>query len=476
MTFVGVDIGTTRIKALFFDPADPARIVADADTPVVSWPEGDFRDAETIVSTVVDCIDQLVGDLSPRQRESIEGIGVTSLSEEVVLLDRYGRSTRPMPAWYTTVAADRAISEGIVPSFSWSKLAWAHARYGSEASDVAGMTTLNGFVIGRLGAGDQFPIDSSHAARSGFFDVRTDTWQPEIFARTGWNAALLPTVVKTGSIASTLSEDLALRWGIRSAATVVFAGHDHFCGAYAIGVRGASDLYVSAGTSEAHCLIVDELPDTVASSATVGIGRFVDGERFYLHRQLPAGHLYKQWTALLGLDNEAAKAYETDRLLAEPLGSMGATVIPGLDTDARSSLLDLDPASTPHTVLRALLEGLACAALRIDRELIELTGLAITRVVAAGLPSHTAFWQELRGHLTVAPLMVTDEVEAPALGAALLCRKATCGVETAAATLRVVPTDAARSSAYAALYSRFESSLSRSNVHPVTPVENRKKD
>ncbi|MFP3394180.1 hypothetical protein SB782_35990, partial [Brevibacillus sp. SIMBA_076] len=81
-------------------------------------------------------------------------------------------------------------------------------------------------------------------------------------------------------------------------AEVVLAGHDHFCGAYGIGLRGGGGLYISAGTSEAHCLILDWLPDGELPDG-VGVGRFVDGRRFYLHAQLPSGHLYRHWTGLL---------------------------------------------------------------------------------------------------------------------------------------------------------------------------------
>ncbi len=409
------------------------------------------------MATVLSCIDRLLEGLPPAERGAVRGIGITSLSEEMVLLDASGRSISPMPAWYTGVAAEAARGEGIDPSFSWSKLRWASEQYAAE--DVRGVTTLNSYIAAALGDDSDFAIDDSHASRTGFFDVGAATWQPQLFEATGWPASLLPPLVPAGSAVSTLASPLAERWGIPGTAAIVLGGHDHFCGAFAVGIRSEGQLYVSAGTSEAHCLIVDELPQGLLPEQ-VGAGRFVDGEHFYLHRQLPSGHLYRQWTGLLGLADESSRAREAEELRAEPLGSLGTTVVPGFGTDVRSSVFDLAPDAGRRTLLRALLEGLACAALLVDRELIALTGRPITEVVASGIPAASPVWQQLRANLAVAPLSVSSEDEAPALGAALLCERVATGTEGRPSALQRVPADPASAAEYGALYARFEQKLS----------------
>lgn len=121
--------------------------------------------------------------------------------------------------------------------------------------------------------------------------------------------------------------------------------------------------------------------------------------------------------------------------------------------------------SSPHTVLRALLEGLACAALHIDRELVTFTNRPIERIIASGIPCQSPFWQHLRGHVTAAPLYITDEEEAPALGAALLCQRATAGAATIGTdcitSSHATTTDASLEADYDKLFSRFERELAR---------------
>jgi sugar (pentulose or hexulose) kinase len=464
MTFIGIDIGTTRIKALLYDPASPVRRVTARRTPVTPSALGDLRDAEAVLAAVTGCLDELLEAATPDERAALAGIGVTALSEEVVLLDEHGSPAGPMPTWYNREAGTSAARErGIDTSFSWAKLRWAFDEItdggspcfpGMRPADVAGMTTLSGYIADRLAAAGRFVIDHSHASRTGFFDVRTATWDPHAFGSSGWPVSALPGLVPTGTVVGALDATFAERWGVPSATAVALAGHDHFCGAFAVGVRGEGEVYLSAGTSEAHCLIVDDPPSGPLPDG-VGLGRYVDGQRFYLHRQLPSGHLYQQWRGLLGLA-DLTQAEEAEVLAAQPVGSGGATVVPGTGTDARSSFLSVDTDAGAATLLRALLEGLACAALETDRDLERISRRPITAIVASGVPCRSPFWQELRGQLSAAPLTISDEEEAPALGAALIVQQSTTGRDVERSpTIPVIP-DPRRSDAYRAVFERYE--------------------
>jgi len=466
MIFVGVDIGTTRTKALLFDSETGERRVVARPTPVIPSPAGDLRDADAVLATVVDVIGEVVTGLASHNRARVAGIGITSLSEEVVLLHADGTPVGPMPTWYNPVAAGVA-EEGLDPSFSWAKLRWAHDEIargsstlfpGVEGADrVSVITTLNGYVADRLADAGRFAVDHSHASRTGFFDVREGTWRPDVFVRTGWPATALPELVPTASAVGSVSTELRRQWGLDARVPVVLAGHDHFCGAYGIGVRGGGELYVSAGTSEAHCLILDRLPDGDLP-AEVGVGRFVDGERFYLHRQLPSGHLYRHWRRLLGLEQQTLDE-EATALSAQPIGSGGAVLVPGRDTDTRSWLLGVGADAVGATVLRALFEGLACAALLVDRELATVSGADVTSVLAAGLPCAGPVWREVRSQLAVAPLAVSEESEAPAFGAALLAQSTVTGASGSGQPSTAVPADPTLTDAYRDVLDRYERAL-----------------
>ena len=451
MIFVGVDIGTTRTKALAYDAETAERVVVAHPTPVLSSSEGDLRHADDVRQVVLDALGELFGGLTEPQRLRVAGIGVTSLSEEVVLLGSDAVPLAAMPTWYNQQAGRQAaLQAGLDPSFSWAKLRWASDRV---AGEVAMVTTLSGYVSDWLTGSGRFAVDHSHASRTGFFDLGSAAWLPEVFEASGWPAEVLPPLVPTGSSVGSLAPALAEAWGIPDTVTVTLAGHDHFCGAFGLGVRGDGQLYVSAGTSEAHCLIVDELPDGPLPDG-VGIGRFVDGERFYLHRQLPAGHLYQHWRGLLGLEHQSQEE-ETAALAGIPVGSEGAVLVPGVDTDNRSWLLGLPAGAAATTVLRALFEGLGCAALDIDSGLAAVSGREVTSVIAAGVPCSSDLWQEVRAHLAPAPLSISTETEAPAFGAALLAQRSVTGAPAPAQPTVAVETCDELRAAYRSVHGRF---------------------
>ncbi|MFF9565098.1 L-fuculokinase [Leifsonia sp. NPDC014704] len=453
MIFLGVDIGTTRTKALTYDTATHERHVVARPTPVIPTPDGDLRDADEVVRTVVDALGGVLAGLTEQELARVAGLGITSLSEEVVLVRADGTPLTPMPTWYhQTAGRSAALEAGLDPSFSWAKLRWAREHVATE--EVATVTTLSGYVAERLVGGDHYAVDHSHASRTGFFDVRDARWLPDVFEATGWHSSLLPPLLPTGSAVGTLDATLAGRLGIPASASTVLAGHDHFCGAYGIGVRGDGELYVSAGTSEAHCLIVDSLPDDPLP-AGIGVGRFVDGARFYLHRQLPSGHLYRHWRTLLGLAGQSPDD-ETAALAECPIGSRGAVLVPGIDTDTRSWLLGVGTDANGPTVLRALFEGLACAAFDLDVELADVSGHEITAVTAAGVPCESAVWREVRAHLTPAPLSISTETESPALGAAVLAQRAVTGEQAPAQPSSTIAVEDRLRVAYRAVYERFE--------------------
>lgn len=463
MILLGLDIGTTRIKALRLDTETGSRSVVARATPVSATEIGELRDADEVLSAVTDALAEAVAGVSADERRRIGGIGITSLSEEVVLLSRTGASLGAMPTWYNrTIDASAAHAAGIDPSFSWAKLRWAFDETalvggglaGVSRSDVAGFTTLNGYIADRLTGAGRYAVDHSHASRTGFFDVRHARWLPEVFALTGWPASALPPLVPPGASVGTLLAELAEALGVPASVPVVLAGHDHFCGAYGMGVRGDGELYVSAGTSEAHCMIVDRLPDAPLPPQ-IGIGRYVDGARFYLHRQLPSGHLYRHWRGILGLDALSPEA-EAEALSAVPPGCRGAVLVPGLDTDARSWLLGLRGDADGATVLRAVFEGLACAALEVARGLSAASGRAITSVLAAGVPCQSPVWRAIRAQLSPAPLSISTEAEAPALGAALLAQRAVTGDTLAAPPVSTPAPDPALGSVYREQFARFE--------------------
>ncbi len=97
-----------------------------------------------------------------------------------------------------------------------------------------------------------------------------------------------------------------MRLGLRPDIALVSGGHDHLCAAYGAGVRSTRELFLSAGTSEAHLSLL-EAPLEGAAAKGIDQGCYVDDDTWYAHINIHSGHFFQQWRALLfdGVEDEA---------------------------------------------------------------------------------------------------------------------------------------------------------------------------
>ena len=97
--FVGLDVGTTTSKAVVFtedgDPVASGR----ATTPWTVTDSGAELDATALLDAAKSAIAQALADCPPGP---VGGLGVASLAESGVLLDRRGESVAPIIAWHDT--------------------------------------------------------------------------------------------------------------------------------------------------------------------------------------------------------------------------------------------------------------------------------------------------------------------------------------------------------------------------------------
>jgi len=457
VSYLGVDIGTTRIKALLYETGT-GKVLAEGAAATPFSPGGmPGRDAEAVARTVLTVV---AGTLAQGpSAASLAGIGVTSLSEEVVLVDESGRPAGPVIPWFDPRGSEYAadvppVLAGANPSFTVFKLRWLAQHRREEASRTRFLAGLSGYVLAHLtGAGPAgLTMDWSHASRSGFFDITGRSWIPEALEWAGFPARSLPRLVPPGSAVGTLSAELARAWGAPARVPVVSAGHDHFCGAFAAGARQPGQAYLSAGTSEAHLVLCDQPPPAVDPG--VDVGCYVDGQSYYVHRNLLSGRLYQEWTAALDLQDDEELQSEMAalspgpgglRFLVSGRGEKAELVNPGSETNKAA-------------ILRAVQEGIAVAAGGVADLLADTSGRPVAEYLAAGPPTLQPLWRELRTGLGTARFRFVGQRETTALGAALLAQRAVEGTaDSPVQATEPAPLPAEAAAAYRELLRSYQS-------------------
>jgi xylulokinase len=431
-TFLGIDVGTTRTKAVLVE-AGAGGVLAAAAAPT---PQGDtggvaVHSPGAVRDVAVDAARRALAEAGAEARAGLGGIAVTSVGEEAVLLDGAGRPVGDVPTWFSGVghaparehAAEldrRAPVTGLRhPEYTVHTLAWWARSRPAQARAAVTLTDLGSWLLSSLGPGE-LVMDHSHASRTGLFDAPTRSWRAEGLAVVGTGHLALPRLVPSGTVVGQLGAEAAAELGVAAGAPLVSGGHDHFCGALAAGARAPGDLFVSAGTSEAHLLVTDSLDP--AATADSEVGCFVTDGLYYLHAAVPSGALYLTWTRLLGLDPAAP----LDTLLdGEPVGSRG--VRGRISADRRLTLDGVPLEVAPATLLRALMETTAVASRDLTRELSRTADRAVAQRLLAGRPTGSAAWREIRTAVGEGAAAFVDAEEATALGAAQLAVRAVTG-------------------------------------------------
>ncbi|MEV5692749.1 FGGY-family carbohydrate kinase [Micromonospora globbae] len=438
--FIGVDIGTTRTKVGCYDTA-AGRLVAlhTAPTVVADDPWGGRRDAALLTSSVDDLLARLLADPAVRVGD-VAGVCVGSVGEEVVLFDRDGTVTAPVLAWYAghgrAAKAERTRADGpwsdLDDTFSVFKLLWLAHHLPEAVAAARTFTSLADHVARHLLADPSAPVflNRSHASRTGLFDVRAGHLRPDVLPDLGLGTLALPELVDSATPVGRASGAGVLPRGV----PVVAGGHDHMCGAFGAGVRGAGDVYVSAGTSEAQLLLVTELPDTVDPGVDIGV--FVTGGLRYLHRATPSGRYYQAWHRLLyaGVD---------DGVMWDEIGRVVDDVEPALiDADRRTARLAALPMDlTRGHAMASLLKGLAVEAESVTSRLGRLGGTDVADVTIAGVAAGWDVWRRLRQQATRRRLRFVVEPEATVLGVAVLAQLGATGRADLPARLTTVDID-----------------------------------
>jgi xylulokinase len=431
-TFLGIDVGTTRTKALLL-AADGGDVLATAAaaTPQDEADGVAVHSPGSVRAVAVDVARRALASAGPDARAALGGIAVTSVGEEAVLLDAAARPVGDVPTWFSGVghgpaqelAAEldrRAPITGLRhPEYTVHTLAWWARTRPAQARAAVTLTDLGSWLLSSLGPGD-LVMDHSHASRTGLFDAPTRSWRTAGLGVVGMGGVSLPRLVPSGTVIGELGPGPAAELGVAPGVPLVTGGHDHFCGALAAGARSPGDLFVSAGTSEAHVLVTDSLDPTATADSEVGC--FVTDGLFYLHAAVPSGGLYLTWTRLLGLDPAAPL---DDLLGGEPIGSCG--IRGRISADRRLTLDGVPLEVTPATVLRALMETTAVASRDLTRDLSRTAGRAVTQRLLAGRPAESATWREIRSAVGEGTASFVDADEATALGAAHLAVRAVSG-------------------------------------------------
>jgi sugar (pentulose or hexulose) kinase len=414
---LGLDVGTTAVKAAVFDADGTEVATGRAPTPWRTVPTGAEIDADELLAAAVAAAREAVAAAAGR----IVAIGVASVAETGVLLDKDGRPVVPGIAWHDERGSEQAerlandlpefsarVGLPPTPLCSLAKYRWLREHVPGSERGVRWLNVAEWIVAGLGGA----PISElSLSSRTGFFDLHTKQPYAEALDWAEAPSGLVGEVVPAGTPMGISSLPEA------RGAVLTVGGHDHLSAAVGAGAAGDGDVLNSCGTAEAFvrasaALPPDRVARAVASDVSVG-WHAADGRQCLLGAQW-SGAFLRDVLARLGVEPEDRAPIEKAALELENAGPPART-LGGLDD--LDALEGLAPAAAYHAALDAVARGGAAILERMAAVAGPAKRLIATGGWAAG-PAARAVKQRHLGPFELSPALATGAARGAAVAAA----------------------------------------------------------
>lgn len=432
-SYLGIDLGTSAIKALLVDANQT--VVAEAEAPLSTsrphplWSEQNPEDWWAATEGVVGSLRRA----APAVFADIVAIGLSGQMHGAVLMDEADRLLRPAIIWNDgrsqaeCAELERRVPglgelAGVpaMPGFTAPKLLWLKRHEPEVFARIAHILLPKDYVRLRL-TGD-YLSEMSDAAGSLWLDEANRRWSEAIVGACELDLSVMPPLVEGSDPAGRITPAIAAAWGLNPSVVVAGGGADAAAGGIGIGAVDEGDAFISLGTS-GQFFVVNETyrpyPEALVHTFAHSLPN-----RWYQMAAMLNGASALAWAA------QAVGATDIGRLLAEveaaPVRNRELLFLPYLagersphnDPYARGVFFGLDPATGTTDMIRSVLEGVAFT-LADAQAALAIAGTRPTRMGAIGGGARSPLWMQIVADVLGLPIVAyAGGAKGPAFGAA----------------------------------------------------------
>lgn len=439
--FLGVDVGTSAVKALIVDErqavVSEADVSLDISRPHDLWSEQDPERWWQAVQAAI----ELLRSQAPSAFSDIRGIGLSGQMHGAVLLDAQAQPLRPAILWNDGRSfqeaeelgrqhPDLSRTMGVIPmpGFTAPKLLWL-ARHEPRTFQAVRKVLLPKDYI-RLKLTGSSVTEMSDAAGTWWLDETARDWSDAALEATGLNRSQMPDLVEGSSPSGSLRPELAKAWGLTGEIVVAGGAGDAAAGAVGLGAIEHGSAFISLGTSGQ--LFVTTRHFKPAPEALVHSFCHALPDRWFQMAAMLNGASCLAWAARLLKGDIAELLHETEEAYRHPssllfLPYLAGERTPHNDPHARGVFFGLSPSTRQTDLIQAVLEGVAFS-FADAKTCLEQAGTHLTHAGLIGGGSRSRFWAQIFANVLNIPLIrYQGSDKGPAFGAARLARLAATG-------------------------------------------------
>lgn len=426
MNLLGLDVGTTSLKAVLFD--ETGKNLAGVNLDYTLTTKGDLVefDAMEYIRIAKEAIREI------QKTAPIDAISVDTQGETMILTDEEGNPTMPAIVWLDNRATKEAeeiqahfgqkkiyeVTGQAETSGGWPacKLLWVRRNLPEVWAKTKKVFLLEDWLLWALTG--EFVTEPTLQSSSIYLDITKKVWWQEMLDFIGVPAEMLPRIEECGT-----------KIGSFEGAAVVTGALDQIAGAIGVGVVDEKVISEMTGTIMAICVVTDHIPPYDPNSKIP----------CHLHA-LPGKYVPLLWSSTAGMalkwfrNNFAPELSfkELDQLAAEAgPGAGGVTMLPYLsgsimpvyNPDARGNFWGVTLAHGKGHFARAILEAVAFTL----KDNLDCVGAKSDEIRITGGGAGSPLWAQIKADVTGMRLATLQEKESACLGTAILAGVG-CGV------------------------------------------------
>lgn len=454
MKLLGIDMGTTSVKAVLFN--EKLEQISEAGAEYALESHGAFVecDAEKYTELAAQMLDTLGAEA--------DALAVDTQCETLILTDENGNPTRKAIVWLDNRAAEEAkqiaahfgnqriyeITGQCEVTATWPacKLMWVKNNEPEVWKKTKKIFLLEDYILFKLTG--KFVSEMTLQSSSLYFDIKKRTWWKEMLDFIGIDEAMLPELHESGECIGSCGKT-----------KVVTGAMDQVAGAIGAGVVKKGIVSEMTGTTMAIFTPSDEIPPYNPNNSAPCHYNY-DG-KYCVLMWSPAAGLALKWFR----DNFCeGSSYEELSSLAETAapGCEGLTFLPYLcgstmpkyNPNARGGFTGITLEHTRAHFVRCIMEAVACML----KQNLDFVHSDAEEIRSMGGAARSDVWCRIKADMTGKRLVTLKNKETACLGSAILAGVGTGvfkSVEEAAKMIETVKCYEPSGTDYSEAYMRY---------------------
>ncbi len=434
---VGLDLGTTGIRAIAFSESGSILAQAYEEVPLI-FPKAGWVEQDPIVirDMAIRVLRKVVNELGAK---NVRGIGITNQRETTILWNKTtGRPIYNAVVWQCRRTAklcrERSDQADFIfnktglrldPYFSATKIEWIFQNVPSakQLADSGNLAfgTVDTWVLWHLTARQVHATDASNASRTMLVDISTGQYDPALLRLFAVPNAILPEILNSNAHFGSTDTEIC---GFHVPILAILGDQQA-----ALFAHGQFEFGTVKNTYGTGLFVVGNTGDTRLNDANLvsTVAWQIDGKLTYATEgSIFTGGAAIQWLRDgLGIIQDASETAELAAALPDNGGVYFVPALSGLgapywDADARGTIVGLTRGSDRRHIVRAALEGLAHQTADIIDILNAQATLPISTLRVDGGAVANSFLMQFQADMLDMPIVKTKLNETTALGVAML--------------------------------------------------------